>query len=442
MELTSEHNHLTPAVIRQYVTGELSGRQRHAVERHCLDCPLCSDALESFSARPQPSFLGKDLVELNKRLAGRINRDARKTRPLVFQPWSIAATLLVLLLASVIVLTNQLSRTGEPASEALTETPTYPDTLVLYQRPALVLVRNDRRREVARQASADAYERTLRPAGEAKPAFLAPSLNLNPRPEAKVEARNPATLAKKPAAAPLMEPVTDAETTEKKDSVPVVVRSEAVAERSAANAKDRPKRVASVSAPVTVTGKVISAEEGFTLPGISVTVKGSTEGVTTDRNGVFSLLARPGSTLVVGFIGYAPREVALNDSILSRLPLEIVLAADNQSLSEVVVMGYGANKNLARPQPDGGYAAFEAYLNQQIRYPELARQRKVEGTVGLEFTVEPDGTLTDFKVLKSLGYGCDEEAVRVLQQGPKWKPSLENNRPVRKKVKTRIRFKK
>lgn len=339
--------HLTPAVIRQYVMGALPGRKRHAVERHCLDCPLCSDALESFSARPQRSFLGRDLVELNRRLAERANQNFRKTKPLVLQPWSIAATLLLLLLASVTLITNQL-QTGAPVSEARIDTPVYPDTLVLYQQPALVLVRNDRRRETARQASADAYESYLRSADGTKPAFSTPSLNLDPRPEAKVAARNPATSPRKSAADPFMEAVTDAEISEKKNSTPVVAHSETKAERSNANGRMK----------------------GFES-----------------------------------------------------------------------VVGSGARKDSARPQPEGGYATFEDYLARQIRYPDLARQRQVAGTVGLEFTVEPDGTLTNFKVLKSLGYGCDEEAIRVLQQGPKWQPGWVNNQPVRKRVKTQIRFK-
>lgn len=83
------------------------------------------------------------------------------------------------------------------------------------------------------------------------------------------------------------------------------------------------------------------------------------------------------------------------------------------------------------PDFPGGLEAFGRYLGKNIHYPAVARENNVQGKVYLQFVVEKDGSLTDIKVLRSLGSGTDEEAVRVLKSSPKWKPGIQNGRPVR-----------
>jgi protein TonB len=83
------------------------------------------------------------------------------------------------------------------------------------------------------------------------------------------------------------------------------------------------------------------------------------------------------------------------------------------------------------PAFPGGDAKFGAYLSKNIRYPAIARENNVQGRVVLTFVVERDGSLTDIKVLRGLGSGTDEEAVRVLKASPRWKPGIQNGRPVR-----------
>jgi len=79
----------------------------------------------------------------------------------------------------------------------------------------------------------------------------------------------------------------------------------------------------------------------------------------------------------------------------------------------------------------GGIEKFYAFLRNNIHYPAVAKENNVQGKVFVSFVVEKDGTLTDIKVVRSLGSGTDEEAVRVLRNSPKWKPGIQNGRPVR-----------
>ncbi|HEY4322395.1 MAG TPA: TonB family protein [Mucilaginibacter sp.] len=83
------------------------------------------------------------------------------------------------------------------------------------------------------------------------------------------------------------------------------------------------------------------------------------------------------------------------------------------------------------PEFPGGIEKFYAYLGKSIRYPAVARENGTQGRVIVSFVCEKDGSLTDVKVARGIGDGCDEEAVRVLRASPKWKPGIQNGRAVR-----------
>lgn len=83
------------------------------------------------------------------------------------------------------------------------------------------------------------------------------------------------------------------------------------------------------------------------------------------------------------------------------------------------------------PEFPGGTVEFMKYLNENVKYPEPALEAGVEGRVLLSFIVEPNGTISNVKVMKSLGSGCDEEAVRVIKNMPRWNPGKRHGTPVR-----------
>jgi protein TonB len=94
-----------------------------------------------------------------------------------------------------------------------------------------------------------------------------------------------------------------------------------------------------------------------------------------------------------------------------------------------------------QPEPVGGISAFYEYVGKNLKYPNLARRNNIEGRVFIQFVVEKDGSLTDVKVLKGIGGGCDEEAVRIISNAPKWKPGKQRGRPVRVQMILPILFK-
>ena len=83
------------------------------------------------------------------------------------------------------------------------------------------------------------------------------------------------------------------------------------------------------------------------------------------------------------------------------------------------------------PEPVGGYQAFYEYIGKNFKYTESAKTKNLSGRIILQFVVEADGELSDIRILRGLGSGLDEEAVRVLAQSAKWKPGIQNGKPVR-----------
>lgn len=94
-----------------------------------------------------------------------------------------------------------------------------------------------------------------------------------------------------------------------------------------------------------------------------------------------------------------------------------------------------------QPKPVGGMEAFYEYLAKNMKYPARALQYRIEGKVLLEFVINKDGSLTDLKVIRGIGFGCDEEALRVIAEAPAWEPGRQRGEPVRVRMKIPLTFK-
>jgi periplasmic protein TonB len=92
------------------------------------------------------------------------------------------------------------------------------------------------------------------------------------------------------------------------------------------------------------------------------------------------------------------------------------------------------------PEYPGGENARQLYLTQNIQYPVKAKENNIQGTVYVNFIVEKDGSLSNFKILKGIGSGCDEEVVRVMKNMPKWKPGTQRGQPVRVLINFPVKF--
>lgn len=88
----------------------------------------------------------------------------------------------------------------------------------------------------------------------------------------------------------------------------------------------------------------------------------------------------------------------------------------------------------------GGMPEMYKYIGSNLVYPQQARETGTQGKVFVTFVVEKDGSLTDVKVLRDIGSGCGEEAVRVVKSMPKWKPAKQRGKAVRMQFNLPISF--
>lgn len=79
----------------------------------------------------------------------------------------------------------------------------------------------------------------------------------------------------------------------------------------------------------------------------------------------------------------------------------------------------------------GGEDEMYKFIAKNLQYPEEAKKKGIEGKVHVSFIVEVDGSITDVKVLRDIGGGCGEAAVRVVKSMPKWNPAKQNGEYVR-----------
>lgn len=94
-----------------------------------------------------------------------------------------------------------------------------------------------------------------------------------------------------------------------------------------------------------------------------------------------------------------------------------------------------------QPQFPNGEAAMMAFIKENLVFPYEAQKAEIEGTVLVEFLVNPDGSLTNIRILEGKGYGCDEEVIRVVRMMPNWSPQLINGVAVYSKVRIPVKFK-
>jgi protein TonB len=93
-----------------------------------------------------------------------------------------------------------------------------------------------------------------------------------------------------------------------------------------------------------------------------------------------------------------------------------------------------------QPSYPGGDEARIKFLQDNIKYPEEAKELGIQGKVFVTFVVEVDGSITDVRVLRGIGGGCDEEAIRVVKAMPRWVPGKQRGVPVRVQFNLPIKF--
>lgn len=186
-----------------------------------------------------------------------------------------------------------------------------------------------------------------------------------------------------------------------------------------------------------VKGRVTD-ETGEPLPGVSVTFKDKTRGAYTDISGNFIMNdVAINAILVFSFPGHLTTEV--NSGNLTELTVKLKKSKKGPEPAGALSPAESSVEIISKPvftvveqQPEfpGGMDAMYKYIAENISYPTEARENHKEGRVFLKFIVSSTGTVSNIQILKGVGHGCDEEAVRVVATMPKWNPGVQNGKPV------------
>ena len=465
--MSKDKNHightLTPELIEKYINGELSHQEMNAVEKLMLDSDFDAEAMEGFEITGT-DHIDHDLKVLGKNLKERVHPTQRSG----FFWFKIAASLLLLAISVVFIINLDLNNNtlkkdiAESAAEESTTTEQPEDAKDEDFSSDSLIALNKKPEE-------DAERQLLPPVAQSGAVETDPveqeeisESKVEVAREATVEAVEPITLAEaeeeqidvaadiETAAEEFVVP--ELEDTAKEDPAAKIAGVQATEqaadriERARKKMELRSRAAAAVEAmdlpQKLITGKITSMEDGSALPGVNVVVKGTTIGTVTDIDGQYqiSVPVNIDPTLVVSFIGLNSEEVKVGD----KSKIDVQLTNNVTQLSEVVVTGYGAGEDdsssdyVVRAKPEGGNTSFKRYVEDNLRYP--SDSSGIKGKVVVEFEVLANGKLDNFNIIRSLGDAFDQEAIRVIKEGPGWKPTTRNGIPEKDTVRVRVKF--
>lgn len=399
-------NHLTPEVIEKYLQDKLTESQRHEVEMLMLNSDFDAEAMEGFESI-NTDEANSDLNQLNSRLNQRV-KSTKKPIPIY---WRIAAAVSLLAISGFMVF--QLLKDSAPETQ-ISQVKT-PEEII-----TLDGLREEQ--EAAEAIQIDPSQIKMQESPKTTPSATIPDEKEGISEEAIVEADK---------------------ATAKEISEDLDIEVRKIQDQIAARSQAAPARIEMPEKAL--TGKVTAADDNSPLAGVNVVVKGTTAGTVTDIDGNFKLTIPQGadSMLVTSFIGLESQTL----DVSGKEEVTVEMYPKVQELSEVVVTRARSEKKaLGLVQPEEAATTlpakalvedYDKYLEENLQYPEGENKR---GNVVISFFVNADSTLIDFTVEKSLGEAFDKEAMRLIKEGPKWIPALENGQPVRQKVEVEVKF--
>jgi TonB family protein len=371
----------------RYIRGEMTKKEENAFQRELQRDPFAAEAADGL-AQISPDEAMADMKILEKRLKKRISGRER------VMYYRIAASIAVLMIiSSVFIIINRNKPAGELSKKAAIQTPVeMPESETIKEQP---------------------------------------EKNKN---EAQV-----GTGAEKP------------------ENIPLQTADEAsriTAEERIEIAAPAPKASLKKAELAEVRGTIISSEDNLPVPGAVISLKGTDRRVLTDTEGRFSipLADTTPAVLVADFIGMQRQEFRAKENT----EMKIRLTPTAMALGEVVVVGYeksskrvdadaAENAEYEEPEyisaePATGNSQFDKYIEENIKNPASlpSGQRAV---VVLSFTVKNTGVIDSIKVIRSPGQEFSDEAIRLIKEGPGWKPAEENGQAIDDKVRIRIVFK-
>ena len=189
-------------------------------------------------------------------------------------------------------------------------------------------------------------------------------------------------------------------------------------------------------------------EKGKPIIAATVLVANTTNGTITDENGNFTLEVGTDQSIQVAYIGMSTVTMSVKDCLKKADQTIVLTESDTKKDVKVVasapqtVVSDDQTFSVVEQMPEypGGMRAGLEFMARNLRYPTKAREAGKQGRVIVQFVVRKDGSLSDFKVLRPVDPWLDAEAIRVISTMPKWKPGMQEGKPVSVKFTLPVTF--
>lgn len=403
--------------IRRYHNGELSSREMYELERQAQDDPMLMDIIMGveFSDKEQVS---QDLSDIKKRITQRVSENTIKQMP-VWRKWVVAASVLFLLSIGALLMINQQPANKEIASTTLPE----PSSPVTQDSGTDADVADKTSKQASPTPSATQTDRLANVITKKKQ----PAEDIVTQSEQSDISDEKSTLA----AVQPKSPGVRVHISESlaKDSTLVLrglsddklaVNSPKEELSTALAGKVAGVRIRGMASNSMVnnviSGQVMDKSTNLPLEGAILKIKNTDLTAVTDSAGQFQLLSSGSNPQVeVRAIGYETQQVPSNQLANN----QVKLSPAHAGLEEVVVTDYASKKKSVKQVtgPEGGWKAFEKYIKKETRRIGTSAKGKVE----LSFIIDPNGKPSHIQVISGIDKVTDQQAVRMLENGPKWK---------------------
>lgn len=367
MSESSKYHPFTAADIERYHNGQMPPAERHALEKAALEDPFLADAIEGYAFTATPSA---DMHALKERLEEKLNR-SKSTPLLSLNRWlQIAALFLVLagsgwMVYHFSVLSKKDIATMASPKKTIVSTSVQPPKDRASMQATTTLKAEEKEPETS--SNNNAHKTIIPHSGKPKKQARATTIDDHP---------------------------TSAD-------VASILNTE--------NNTEQHKGSLSPTSPM-------DSNQGY----FSMSKAAKTSAMPANANKPAAII-KDSNTMLAGRVAGVR---ALPDTVHP----DVVLRESKEEMNEVVVTRYTKKKEgisqhitYGELEPAQGWANFDTYIAESLKEPDEVKEKNVSGSVELSFDVNKDGKVANIKVEKSLCSQCDEEAIRLLKEGPKWK---------------------
>jgi TonB family protein len=363
--------------MQDYLSGKLSDAEMHEVEKHMLTCAFCEEAMEGLETREDVSTFETDVSKLKERIEQKVQKSGEEK---IIVPLYKKALRIAAMLAVLIVASVLVTNyfKADVKQKEFSEK----------KKTELPKEKKGSNKEVEKQKEI-AIDSTIKPAEK-----RAPKTEEIPRNNQEITKQEP-----------------------------IKEQPEMEEEISLTNNDKQAKSVE----PVVVNEMIVMDEDAFLEEEIlSVEAEVAEE----DLISVESMEFEEGMVM-----GLEADDAAIPASKSER-SMYNAAGADAKAVQKKTA----SKKEIIQPHPFDE-DTYQQYLIDSLRYPKKAAKAKIKGTVTLQFIVGKNGEISQVKVIKSIGYGCDKEAIRLLKEGPTWTPGSEDGKPVEMETEVKVKFK-